>query len=169
MIRQAPFDRARTHFVGHLAYERYLRLLQVSSAHVYLTVPFVLSWSFMEAMSAGCAIACSDSAPVREVAVDGEHCLMFDFFDPKALADRVDRLLDDRALAARLGAAARKRMVEQYDVGELQSRMIQLIRDVAARRRPSEGPASIGEWNRRWGRDDPEWQRAVGLYQPTTV
>jgi len=169
MISAAPIDRSRVHFVGHLPYDNYLRLLQASCAHIYLTFPFVLSWSFMEAMATGCPIACSNSAPVREMATDGEHCLMFDFFDAKALADCVDRLLDDRALAARLGAAARQRMVEQYDVGELQSRMIQLIRDVAAQRRPSEGAASIAEWNRRWHRDDPDWQRKVGLFQATTV
>jgi glycosyltransferase involved in cell wall biosynthesis len=167
MIRQAPFDRARTHFVGHLSYEKFLRLLQVSSAHVYLTAPFVLSWSFLEAMSAGCAIACSDTAPVREVAEDGRHCLMFDFLDAQALADRVDTLLDDRALAARLGAAARQRVIEQYDVRELQPRMVQLIRDVAAHGKPQSGPDSIAAWNRRWGREDPQWQSAVGLFQPT--
>ena len=167
MIRDADIDHERTHFVGHLSYERYLGLMQASSAHIYLTYPFVLSWSFMEAMSAGCAIAASGTAPVREMANDGEHCLMFDFFDATALADCVDRLLDDRALAARLGAAARKRMVEQYDVRELLPRMVQLIRDVAAQRRPSEGPDSIQAWNRRWGRDDPDWQRAAGLFQPT--
>src|SRR5207342_580366 len=128
-IRQAPFDRARTHFVGHLPYDKYLQLLQASAAHVYLTVPFVLSWSFLEAMSAGCALACSNTAPIREVAEDGRHCLMFDFYDAKALADRVDALLDDRALAARLGAAARERVLEQYDVRELQPRWTQLVRD----------------------------------------
>jgi len=169
MIAEADFDRARTHFVGYLSYEKYVRLLQVSSAHIYLTFPFVLSWSFMEAMAAGCAIAASDTAPVREMARDGEHCLMFDFFDPKALAERVVALLEDRALAARLGAAARQRMVEQYDMRLLQPRMKQLILDVAAQRRPSEGPDSIAEWNRRWGRDDPEWQRQAGLFQPTSV
>jgi glycosyltransferase involved in cell wall biosynthesis len=169
MIREASFDRERVHFVGYLSYERYLRLLQVSAAHIYLTYPFVLSWSFMEAMSAGCAIAASGTAPVREMARDGEHCLMFDFFDPRALADRVLQLLADRALAARLGEAARRHMVEQYDVRLLQPRMNQLILDVAAQRRPSEGPDSIAEWNRRWHRDDPAWQREAGLFQPTSI
>ena len=157
------------HFVGYLSYEKYVRLLQVSSVHVYLTFPFVLSWSFMEAMSAGCAIVASDTAPVREMANDGEHCLMFDFFDPQALAERVLQLLADRPLAAKLGAAARQRMVEQFDSRLLQPRMSQLILDVAAQRKPSEGPGSIAEWNRRWGRDDPQWQRAARLYQPTSI
>jgi glycosyltransferase involved in cell wall biosynthesis len=141
----------------------------VSTANIYLTFPFVLSWSFMEAMSAGCAIACSNTAPVRELATDRENCLMFDFFDPQALADRVLQLLADRPLAAKLGAAARQRMVEQFDSRLLQPRMSQLILDVAAQRRPSEGSGSIAEWNRRWGRDDPQWQRAAGLFQPTSI
>jgi glycosyltransferase involved in cell wall biosynthesis len=168
-IRQTPFDRERTHFVGYLSYEDYVNLLQVSAANIYLTYPFVLSWSFMEAMSAGCAIACSDTAPVREMASDRETCLMFDFFDPRALADRVVELLEDRPLAARLGAAARQHIVERYDMRLLQPRMKQLILDVAAQRRPSDGPDSIAAWNRRWGRDDPDWQRRVGLWQPTTI
>ena len=66
-------------------------------------------------------------------------------------------------------AAARKRMVEQYDVRELQPRMSQLIREVAAQGRPSAGPESIAAWNQRWGRDQPEWQRSAGLFQPTTL
>jgi glycosyltransferase involved in cell wall biosynthesis len=168
-IRQTPFDRERTHFVGYLSYEDYVNLLQVSAANIYLTYPFVLSWSFMEAMSAGCAIACSDTAPVREMASDRETCLMFDFFDPRALADRVVELLEDRPLAARLGAAARQHIVERYDMRLLQPRMKQLILDVAAQRRPSDGPDSIAAWNRRWGRDDPDWQHRVGLWQPTST
>ena len=169
LIRTAPYDRERTHFLGYLSYANYLRVLQVSSAHLYLTFPFVLSWSFMEAMSTGCPIACSNSAPVRELAEDGKHCLMFDFFDATALADCVDRLLDDRELALRLGHAARQRIVEQYDTRVLQPMMMNLIRDVAAQGRPMPGPHSIEAWNERCGRGDPGWQSSVGLFQPTTV
>ncbi len=69
-------DTRRLHFAGHLPYQSYLKVLQISSAHVYLTYPFVLSWSLLEAMSAGCLVIGSDTAPVRDVLDDsnGSRC-----------------------------------------------------------------------------------------------
>jgi glycosyltransferase involved in cell wall biosynthesis len=167
MIRQAPFDRSRTHFLGHLNYFDYLKLLQVSSAHIYLTYPFVLSWSLLEAMSIGCPIACSDTPPVKEVAESGKDCLMFDFFDATALADRVDALLDDRDLGRRLGAAARQKIVEQYNVRDLLPMAMQLIHDVAAGEKPVPAAQTIQKWNQKWGREDEHWQASVPLFQST--
>jgi len=81
--------------MGCVPYESFLAMLQVSRVHVYLTYPFVLSWSLLEAMSAECARVASDTAPVKETITDGENELRVDFFDPLALADRVDQLLND--------------------------------------------------------------------------
>src|SRR5262249_48535318 len=67
MLREVKLDAARTHFLGRVPYEHYLRVLQVSAAHVYLTYPFVLSWSMLEAMACGALLIGSDTAPVREV------------------------------------------------------------------------------------------------------
>jgi glycosyltransferase involved in cell wall biosynthesis len=134
-------DFTRIHFLGRVAYDTYLRLLQVSSVHVYLTYPFVLSWSFIEALAAGCAIVGSATPPVEEVLREGENGLMVDFFSPAALADAVVRLLEDRPLARRLGAAARALAVSRYD---LQSRQLPLwdalIEDLVAGRRPALTP-----------------------------
>lgn len=74
-------DWARVHFLGRVPYERFLAMMQVSRVHVYLTYPFVLSWSLLEAMSAGAAIVASDTDPVKEAMVDGETGLFVDFFD----------------------------------------------------------------------------------------
>ncbi|RBI86262.1 glycosyl transferase [Rhodosalinus halophilus] len=109
-------DWARVHFLGRVPYERFLSLIRVSRAHVYLTYPFVLSWSLLEAMSAGAAILASDTAPVREVITDGETGLLTDFFDRAALVERLDHLLEDAELRARLGAAARDHVVQHYDL-----------------------------------------------------
>jgi glycosyltransferase involved in cell wall biosynthesis len=109
-------DWARVHFLGRVPYDRFLSVLGVSRAHVYLTYPFVLSWSLLEAMSAGAAIVASDTAPVREAIADGETGLLVDFFDRAALLDRVEALLDDPGLRARLGAAARAHVAGAYDL-----------------------------------------------------
>jgi len=108
-------DPARISFVGRLPYDRYLSLLQVSSVHVYLTYPFVLSWSLLEAMSAGCAVVASDTGPVTEVVTDGENGRLFPFFDCAQLAARVEELADDLGQRRRLGRAARDTIVTRYD------------------------------------------------------
>ena len=89
--------------------------------HVYLTYPFVLSWSLLEAMSAGCAIVASDTAPVREAIRHGETGQLVDFFDPRALSAQVVSLCENPADRTRLGANARAFAVEHYD---LQSRCL---------------------------------------------
>ncbi|SEK92737.1 Glycosyltransferase involved in cell wall bisynthesis [Roseateles sp. YR242] len=94
LLRQVSLDPARTHFLGRLAHRDYLRVLQVSAAHVYLTYPFVLSWSLLEAMASGTPLVASDTAPVREVLQPAEDARLVDFFDPAAIADAVHGLLE---------------------------------------------------------------------------
>lgn len=109
-------DLTRVHFVGKVPHETLTRLLQVSAVHVYLTYPFVLSWSMMEAMSIGCALVASDTAPVRELIEPGEHGWLVDFFDAEALAQTVAQALDDPAARRAMGRRARERIVAQYDL-----------------------------------------------------
>jgi glycosyltransferase involved in cell wall biosynthesis len=89
MLREVAVDPARTHFVGRLPRQDYLRVLQLSAAHVYLSYPFVLSWSLLEAMAVGCLVVGSATAPVREVIQDGLNGRLVDFFDVPALARTV--------------------------------------------------------------------------------
>ena len=100
-------DLSRVHFAGRVQYETYVKLLQRSDAHVYLTYPFVASWSLREALSAGCAIVSSDTAPVREFVTDGVTGRLAPFLQPDAIADRVLELLEDTRQATRLRRAAR--------------------------------------------------------------
>lgn len=109
-------DWARVAFLGSLPYDRFLDLLRLSSVHVYLTYPFVLSWSLLEAMAEGACVVGSDTPPVREAITAGETGELVDFFDQAALVERVGSLLDDPARRARLGAAAREHVRAHYDL-----------------------------------------------------
>ena len=109
-------DWGRVHFLGKIPYEHFVTLLQVSSVHVYLTYPFVLSWSLLEAMSVGCAIVASDTAPVSEAIEHDQTGRLVDFFDVTALSNEVCELLDDPAARMRLGSAARARTLSRYDL-----------------------------------------------------
>lgn len=112
----ADHDWTRVHFLGRIPYGQFVQLLQVSRVHVYLTYPFVLSWSLMEAMSCEAAIVASGTEPVREVIRDGETGRLVDFFDREALVERVCELLDDEDQCRALGQAARRLMIDEYDL-----------------------------------------------------
>ena len=94
----------------------YLKLLQVSRVHVYLTYPFVLSWSMLEAMAAGCLVVGSRTAPVEEVIRDGENGLLVDFFSPEQIAERVGVALAEPGRFAKVRGRARQTIVETYDL-----------------------------------------------------
>ena len=107
---------ARVHFVGGLDYKDYLRVMQISSCHVYLTYPFVLSWSCLEAMSSAKVVVASATGPVQEVIEHGKNGLLFDFFDVAGLCSQVVEVLANPAAFETLGAAARQTVVDKYDL-----------------------------------------------------
>ena len=109
-------DLARVEFRGRVPYADYLALLRRSAVHVYLTYPFVLSWSLLEAMSAGCLVIGSRTPPVEEVMRDGENGMLVDFFSPAAIAERVDYALGHQSELAPLRERARQTVVARYDL-----------------------------------------------------
>lgn len=109
-------DWSKVFFVGKLSYADYLKVLQVSAAHIYLTYPFVLSWSMLEAMAAGCLLIASDTAPVKEVITDGMNGHLVDFFDHEQLSTRIDMSLRESKDSQRLRDAARQKVVSEYDL-----------------------------------------------------
>ncbi|MBL8837924.1 MAG: glycosyltransferase family 4 protein [Alphaproteobacteria bacterium] len=125
-------DPARVHFTGSLPYARYLALLQVSAAHVYLTYPFVLSWSMLEAMAAGCTVIGSATAPVKEAIADGRDGVLVDFFDRHALVDAVAWALANPDAARAMGGAARAKVMARYALERCRAAQLSLIDALAA-------------------------------------
>lgn len=108
-------DLSRVHFVGRLPFDDYVKVLQVSRLHIYLTYPFILSWSMLEAMSAGALVLASSTPPVEEVITDGENGLLFPFLSQDALATRAIEALSDPQAFAAIRQRARETIVRKYD------------------------------------------------------
>ena len=125
------YDPERVHFAGKVPYEQFFPILQLSQAHVYLTYPFVLSWSLLEAMSCGCAVVGSKTAPVQEVIDDRRNGLLVDFFSPEQLAEAIAELLINRELADELGQAARETIVRRFSLNDCVQRQLALMDLVA--------------------------------------
>jgi glycosyltransferase involved in cell wall biosynthesis len=112
-------DWLRVHFLGTLPYHYFIPLLQISTVHVYLTYPFVLSWSLIEAMSAGCAIVASNTDPVKEVIKNHSNGLLTDFFDSKLLSENISNLAEDSMQRKEFSIAARNLAIEKYDLKKI--------------------------------------------------
>lgn len=112
-------DRLRVHFLGTLPYHYFIPLLQISTVHVYLTYPFVLSWSLIEAMSAGCAIVASNTDPVKEVIKNHSNGLLTDFFDSRLLSENISNLAEDSMERKEFSIAARNLAIEKYDLNKI--------------------------------------------------
>jgi glycosyltransferase involved in cell wall biosynthesis len=139
LLDKVAIDPARVHFTGSLPYGHYKCLLQASTVHVYLTRPFVLSWSMLEAMACGCLVVGSDTAPVREVLEDGVNGLLTDFFSPQAIADRVVEALTRREELEPLRQAARRTITEGYALQTLLPDHVRLVRNLGEGRNPLDG------------------------------
>lgn len=108
-------DLTRVHFVGKVSRGQYRQILQASTLHVYLTGPFVVSWSMLEAMSVGCRLLASRTAPVEEFVRDGENGVLCDFSSPDDLAAKAIAMLADPARFDPLRVAARETVVRRCD------------------------------------------------------
>lgn len=129
-LEETPVDPARVHFVGRLPRPDYLRLLRRSDAHVYLTVPFVLSWSMLEAMSTGCPLILSDTAPVREYA-DEDCARLVDLAHVSSISQAVLATLSERTETARCQANARAVIENGLAIREIYPAKAKLFAEVA--------------------------------------
>jgi glycosyltransferase involved in cell wall biosynthesis len=144
LLAEVTIDPARVHFLGRIHYDAFVGVLRASSVHVYLTYPFVLSWSMLEAMSCGCLIVGSATPPVQEVIRDRENGLLVDFFSTGAIADRIDEVLDHPDRMQALRDAARQTIIERYDLRRVcLPRLAGLIERLVAGERPPDGMGGV--------------------------
>lgn len=127
------YDPTSVFFTGSLDYQSYLQLLRVSACHVYLTYPFVLSWSLLEAMSVGLPIVASRTAPVLDLICDKHNGLLVDFFSATDLAEAVSCLVNDKQLAESLGYHARQTILDEYSLDKCIPRQLSLMELVSSR------------------------------------
>jgi glycosyltransferase involved in cell wall biosynthesis len=123
---QGQLDLSRLHFLGSLPHRELLSLLRISSAHVYLTYPYALSWSLMEAMGCAAPLVASAPGPATEVVIDGETGLLVPFGQPRNLSAALLHLLANVPLARRLGEAAQRLALERFDVGRTAKELVTL-------------------------------------------
>lgn len=136
MMEKVKLDMSRIHFPGYMAYAQLLNLFQVSAAHIYLTYPFVLSWSALESMACGVAMVSSNTQPIHEVMTHGENALLADFFSPQEVAQHVLTILADKDGMHDMRRKARETVVKRYALDTLLPLHVDLIKDVAARNFP---------------------------------
>jgi glycosyltransferase involved in cell wall biosynthesis len=132
VLAQDDYDLGRFHFLGHIPTQELVTLFSLSDLHVYLTVPYILSWSLMQAMAAECTILASATAPVQEVIDPGVHGLLADFYDVEGLAEQAVRVLRDPGQFRHLGAAARARILERYELQGCVAELVKLFEGLAA-------------------------------------
>ena len=122
MLEKFPFDLSRLHFTGRLELAEYREVLRASSIHVYLTFPFILSWSLLEAMACGCLIIGSATPPVQEVIKEGENGLLTNFFDVVGLAEKIINALDNPSVYQQMRHNARETVLQHYEAGAMLKR-----------------------------------------------
>lgn len=129
VLKEFDIDISRVHFVGKLPFDEYIKLLQISSAHVYLTCPFVLSWSILEAMSTACCVVASDTQPVTEVINDNYNGLLFDFFNVGQLIQKIEFALENKELVNEIRKNSRQTIIDNYSLAKLLPRHIEFIKN----------------------------------------
>lgn len=126
-LQNLNLDMNRVHFVGKLPQDEYVKLLQISSAHVYLTVPYRLSKSMLEAMATGCCVIGSNTSPVLEVIKDNENGVLVAFPDFEKLAEKVIDVLDNKDKMQEIRKNARKTILENYDIKKTLPQYVEYI------------------------------------------
>ena len=137
VLENDTYDLDRILFAGRIPPPELARLFTLSDLHIYLTVPFVLSWSMMNALACGCTVLASDTAPVREMIRHEENGLLVDFFDVDGFVAAANRVLDEPAAYRALGSAGVKMIQENYRLEDCLAKMLALYQQVIGARQDS--------------------------------
>jgi len=130
VLSRDDYDLSRIHFLGRIPADDLVTLYSLSDLHIYLTVPYVLSWSLLQAMATECAIVSSSTAPVTEVIDHGVHGLLADFYDVDGLTDQALAVLRDPPDFRHLGANARRRVLERYESGRCIDQLVEFFQSL---------------------------------------
>jgi glycosyltransferase involved in cell wall biosynthesis len=131
VLSKGGFDLSRFVFTGPVPPRELVKVFHLSDLHVYLTAPFVLSWSLMNALACGCTVLASDTPPVREMIEHGRNGLLCDFFDVERFARQASDVLDDPAAYRPLGAAGVAMIRQRYSLEQTLPKMLELYRRAA--------------------------------------
>lgn len=130
MLQRCDIDLDRVHFVGKLSYDDYLSLLQISSAHVYLTYPYILSWSFLESMACGCCIIASNNQPVAEFMEYNSNGILTDFFDIEQIVEKIEYAINNKDKMQNIRENARKTIIDGYSLKLLLPKQIEFLKKI---------------------------------------
>lgn len=127
MLKTLDLNLDKIHFVGGLSFYDYIDLLRISSAHIYATFPFILSWSILNAMSTGACVIASATAPVLEVIRDGYNGLLYDFYNIDQMVEKIEYALDNKEIAQQIKNTARQYILDNYDILKLLPQQFNLL------------------------------------------
>jgi glycosyltransferase involved in cell wall biosynthesis len=133
LFETSDYDRSRFHFTGWLPEPKLVELLSVSDLHVYLTAPFITSWSMLDAMSCSCVVLASDQACTREYIEHGRNGLLCDFFDAEGMASTAVGVLRDPRAYRGMGEAAREMVEKHYSLDVCLPRIAAMLESIVAR------------------------------------
>ena len=132
MLQELDLDLGRVHFFGTVEQSLVVRLLQMSTVHLFLTYPFLISWSVLEALACGCVVLASDTGPAQEIIRDGENGFLVDFFDYSRFAELACQVLDNPTRFESVRKAARQTVLDHFDATKNMIRQIDLLYAVAS-------------------------------------
>jgi glycosyltransferase involved in cell wall biosynthesis len=127
VLDQDQYSLSRFLFTGQILEEQLVEILSLSDVHIYLTMPFVLGWSLLDALACGCTVLASDTAPVREVLQHEQNGLLADFYDVEGLARLALQVLDDPEKYRPLGQAGIRLVDEKYSLAKAGPQMLELL------------------------------------------
>ncbi len=153
MEEEVSLDPERTHWLGYLPHNEMIRVMQLSRAHIYLTVPFVLSWSMLEAMATGCVVVASNTPPVLEVIEDGYNGITCDFFSPEDVVAKIIHVLEAPDKMIDIRKAARRTVIQRYALDITLPYHVGLAKDLAEGRTPPPTADKIRQFNKLHDQD----------------